>query len=285
MVETQVQHHAFAIVPVMADHEPRGAIVFTLRSRTQFSRPGSRVQGDPSPAMRARAQRLASSSRSTERALREAAERAAAAEKSTRAARPSCCYDLIAAVNQLDDADAVYELAMQTVRQGARSRSRGDLAVRSRRCDAVQGVAWVVGRRISAVEGHSPWHRDESIRRRSPSHDTETDPSWTRTATCSRRGHSRARVRAARAARAASSASSCCIATSRVRSSSRDLQFTATVASTSRKRWRATQRGRARARIPRRAPSALEPPRKRHVRARRSCRSCRTIYAIRSARS
>ena len=166
---------AFAALPVVIEGRALAGIVFTFDREREFTIPERAFK-----AIIARQTGLALEriqQHEHERALREAAERAAIAEKEARS-EIELLYDLIASANQLDDPKAVYDLALHTVRRGARCDRAAILLFDPdgvMRFKAAQGLSETYMR---AVEGHTPWQRDTVNATPIAVHDTEADPAW-----------------------------------------------------------------------------------------------------------
>lgn len=87
-------------------------------------------------------------------------------------------YELIAAVNRIDDAGQVFELALDAVARGTRSERSAILLFDPdgvMRFKASRGLSDTY---LRAVEGHSPWEPDEADATPVTVEDTETDPAW-----------------------------------------------------------------------------------------------------------
>jgi signal transduction histidine kinase len=87
-------------------------------------------------------------------------------------------YQLIAAANQLDDLDAFHDLALHTVQRGARADRAAILLF-----DDAGVMRFVASHGLSetyrrAVDGHSPWQRDEPAPALVAVDDVDADPAW-----------------------------------------------------------------------------------------------------------
>jgi len=169
------QHQAFALLPVIADHEPLGALVFGYDHERAFEGPDRAFK-----AILARQCALAlerTTLHDEERALREAAEQAAVAERAARS-DIELLYELIAAANQLDQTEAVFEVALDTVIRGSRCDRAAILLFDPdgvMRFKASRGLSETYQR---TVEGHTPWNPDEQSPTPIAVDDTEADPAW-----------------------------------------------------------------------------------------------------------
>lgn len=149
---------AFAVLPVTVDDRTLGGITFTFNIEREFTaadRAFKAILARQCGLAFARVQRQAQ-----ERALRESAERSAAAEKEART-DIELLYELIATANQVDEVDAVYDLALRTVQRGAHSDRAAILLFDQdgvMRFKAARGLSETYQR---VVEGHSPWPPEE----------------------------------------------------------------------------------------------------------------------------
>ncbi len=166
---------AFAALPITIENRTLGGVVFSFDRDRTFTGPDRAFK-----AILARQCGLAIArveQQDHERALREAAESAAVAEKAART-EIELLYDLTASANQLDDLDAVYDLALQTVRRGAGA-DRASILLFDQdgvmRFKAAHNLSQTYQR---AVEGHSPWQSDATAPVPIAVEDTETDPAW-----------------------------------------------------------------------------------------------------------
>lgn len=87
-------------------------------------------------------------------------------------------YELAAAANQLDDVDAVHEVALHTVRRGAHADRAAILLF-----DETGVMRFVASHGLSeayrrAVDGHSPWNCDETAPAIIAIEDVDADPAW-----------------------------------------------------------------------------------------------------------
>lgn len=166
---------AFAALPITIEDRTLGGVVFSFDRQRNFTGPDRAFK-----AILARQSGLAFArveQQEHERALREAAERAASAEKAARR-EIELLYELISSANQLDELDAVYDLALHTVRRGA-SADRASILLFDHdgvmRFKAAHDLSQTYQR---AVEGHSPWQPDAIAPAPIVVDDTETDPAW-----------------------------------------------------------------------------------------------------------
>ena len=168
-------HQAFAILPVCADNEVLGGLAFTYDHERSFEGPDRAFKTILARQCALAFERL--QLHEEERALREAAEQAANAERVARA-DIEVLYELIAAVNGLDQIEPIFELALDTVLRGSRSDRAAILlfdADGAMRFQAARGLSEKYQR---AVEGHSPWKREEESPMPIAVNDTESDPAW-----------------------------------------------------------------------------------------------------------
>jgi signal transduction histidine kinase len=166
---------AFVALPVVSDGRPLAGIVFTFDHEREYTTADKAFK-----AILARQCALALArvlQQEQERALREAAERAAAAEKEART-EIELLYDLIASANQLDDPNAVFDLALHTVCRGARSDRAAILLFDSDGVLRFKAAHGLSADYQHAVEGHTPWQRDTVGPTPIAVHDTEADPAW-----------------------------------------------------------------------------------------------------------
>jgi len=166
---------AFVALPVMADHELLGGIVFGYDHERTFAGPDRAFKTILARQCALALERV--QLHQEERALREDAERAAAAEKRARG-DAELLYQLTSAVNGLDEIDAVHDLALDTVMRGSRCDRAAILMF-----DQEGVMRFVASRGLSetyrsAVEGHSPWRRDAQDAVPIAVDDTESDPAW-----------------------------------------------------------------------------------------------------------
>jgi signal transduction histidine kinase len=112
-----------------------------------------------------------------ERTLREAAERLAAAEKQARG-DVELLYEVIASVNRIDSIDDVYTLVLRSVIRGTKS-DRAAVSLfdeaGTMRFQVSEGLS---NRFKAALEGHTPWQRDDVYPPPIAVDDTQADPEW-----------------------------------------------------------------------------------------------------------
>ncbi|HEY5944528.1 MAG TPA: ATP-binding protein [Kofleriaceae bacterium] len=175
-VRTEGQR-AYAILPIAVDEGTLGCIVYTFDREREFTAPDRAFK-----TILARQCGLALArvhQHEQERALREAAEQAASAEKEARN-EIELLYDLIAAVNHLEDPAAVYDLALNTVQRGARSDRAAILLFDDNGVMRFHASHGLSERYQQAVDGHSPWQPDTVGPTPLVVNDTEADPAWER---------------------------------------------------------------------------------------------------------
>ncbi|HTL35780.1 MAG TPA: ATP-binding protein, partial [Kofleriaceae bacterium] len=112
-----------------------------------------------------------------ERTIREAAERLAAAEKQARG-DVELLYELIASVNRLDSIEEVYAIVLRSVMRGTKSDRAAILLFDDEGVMRFQVTDGLSTEYKTAVEGHSPWTRDDYYPPPIAVDDTETDPEW-----------------------------------------------------------------------------------------------------------
>jgi signal transduction histidine kinase len=153
--------YAFAMLPIAIHERPLGAVVFTFDHEREFFAADRAFK-----AIVARQCGLALA-----RVQQQQQEREARTEI-------ELLYDLTASVNQSDDLAGLFELALATVRRGARCDRAAILLFDPdgvMRFKAAQGLSDTYRR---AVEGHTPWQRDTGDPAPVTVDDTETDPAW-----------------------------------------------------------------------------------------------------------
>ena len=112
-----------------------------------------------------------------ERTLREAAERLAAAEKQARG-DIELLYELIASVNRIDSIDDVYALVLRSVMRGTKSDRAAVLLFDEGGTMRFQVSEGLSNRFKAAVEGHTPWKRDDFYPPPIAVDDAHADPDW-----------------------------------------------------------------------------------------------------------
>lgn len=164
---------AFAVLPITVDDRALGGVIFAFDVEREFTgadRAFKSVLARQCGLAFARVQR-----QQEERALREAAERAAAAEKEART-DIEILYELIATANRLDEVDAVYQLALDTVQRGVHTDRAAILLIDQdgvMRFKASHGLSDVYQR---AAEGYAPWRPDDVAPAPIAVADIESDP-------------------------------------------------------------------------------------------------------------
>lgn len=164
---------AMAIVPIVVDGAVRGVLAYSYDHERTFEHTDRAFK-----TMLARQGALALARiqlQEEDRALREAAERSVAAEKQARS-DVELLYELTATVGRLDSVEAVHDIALQTVLRGSRSDRAAILIY-----DADGVIRFKASHGLSetyrkAVEGHSPWQRDEPYPAPIVVNDVLTDP-------------------------------------------------------------------------------------------------------------
>jgi signal transduction histidine kinase len=168
-------HHAFAILPLRAGDTVMGALCFTYAGARVFDDTGRHFKMIIARHLALALARVQLSEQ--ERQARQVAEEAARAERQARN-DVETLYELIASLNRLDDIEAIYDYALHSVLRISRSQRAAILLFDDNgvmRFRAHQGLSDMYR---AAVEGHSPWKRDESFPAPIAVADTEADPAW-----------------------------------------------------------------------------------------------------------
>jgi signal transduction histidine kinase len=161
-------HVAFAVLPLIGDRGVLAVACFAYDHERKFDAPDRAFK---SILVRQCAIALERMERhDEERALRETAQQARHESE--------LLYEVTARANELDDVDAVYRLALDAVKRGSNSERAAILLYDAD--DKMHFKAWhgLSETYRAAVDGHSPWTRDDLHPQAISVDDTETDPAW-----------------------------------------------------------------------------------------------------------